>query len=95
MTVLDWLTLISYIALNIDIVLQIGRIYRRKSSEDLSLVGMTIRYIAILIIAVKFFSLDDLPLMIGQGLVVATFGTYFVLSLVYFRHRRANKPKNQ
>jgi len=89
MTILDWLTLISYMALNIDIILQIGRIYKRKSSEDLSLVGMTIRFIAILIIAVKFFTLGDVPLIIGQGMAVVTFGTYFVLAIIYFRHRRA------
>lgn len=93
MTILDWLTLVSYIALNVDIVLQIKRIYQRKSSEDLSLVGMTIRYAAILIIAFKFLSLGDLPLIIGQGIAVVTFGAYFALAILYFRHRRVKNVK--
>jgi hypothetical protein len=50
MTVLDLLTLLSYIVLNVDIVFQIERIYQTKSSRDLSLTGMSIRYAAILII---------------------------------------------
>ena len=49
MTLLDLLTLLSYIALNVDILFQIRRIYQTKSSRDLSLVGMSIRYAAILI----------------------------------------------
>ena len=91
MTLLDLLTLLSYIALNVDILFQIRRIYQTKSSRDLSLVGMSIRYAAILIILIKFISISDLPLIIGQGLIVLTFTTYIALALYYFdrfrRHR--------
>jgi uncharacterized protein with PQ loop repeat len=87
MNILDLLTILSYLALNIDIILQIKRIYRTKSSEDLSLPGMTIRYVAIIVILVKFASLSDMPLMIGQGIIAATFTIYFVLAVLYFRHR--------
>jgi hypothetical protein len=88
MSILDWLTLGSYVALNVDIVCQIIRIHRTKSSADLSLFGMTIRYIAIIIILVKFMSLGDMPLTIGQGIVALTFTTYLVLALFYFMHRK-------
>jgi hypothetical protein len=88
MTLLDLLTLLSYIALNVDIVFQIKRIYYTKSSRDLSLFGMSVRYAAILIILIKFISISDLPLIIGQGLIVLTFTTYFVLALYYFANRR-------
>jgi len=91
MHILDWLTLISYIALNVDIVLQIKRIYRTKSSEDLSLAGMTIRYAAILVIVIKFAAIGDRTLIIGQSIAVVTFGTYFILALIYYRYR--NKAK--
>src|SRR5262249_15546309 len=84
MTILDLLTLLSYIALNVDIVFQIKRIYQTKSSRDLSLTGMIIRYAAIVIILIKFIGLSDVPLIIGQGLIVLTFGTYFALALYYF-----------
>ena len=50
---------------------------------------MSIRYEAILIILAKFISLSDLPLILGQGLIVLTFTTYLALALYYFakRHR--------
>ena len=80
MTLLDVLTLLSYIALNVDIVFQIKRIYQTKSSRDLSLAGMSIRYAAILIILIKFIRISDMPLIIGQGLIVLTFTTYFALA---------------
>ena len=89
MTPLDLLTLLSYIALNVDIVFQIKRIYQTKSSRDLSLTGMSIRYAAILIIMIKFINISDVPLIIGQGLVVLTFSTYFALALYYLAKRNA------
>ena len=88
MNFLDWLTLISYIALNADILFQIRRIYHTKSSRDLSLLGMTIRYAAILIILIKFISLNDTPLIIGQGLIAITFTAYFALVIMYFKHSK-------
>ena len=87
MALLDLLTLLSYIALNVDIVLQIRRIYHTKSSRDLSLFGMSVRYAAIRIVLFKFISLSDAPLILGQGLIVLTFTTYFALALYYFANR--------
>lgn len=88
MDFLDWLTLISYVALNADIIFQIRRIYQTKSSKDLSLIGMSIRYAAIIIILAKFINLSDTALIIGQGLIVLTFTTYFGLAIAYFTHRK-------
>jgi uncharacterized protein with PQ loop repeat len=90
MTLLDLLTLLSYIALNVDILFQIRRIYKTKSSRDLSLFGMSIRYAAILIILIKFISISDLPLIIGQGLIALTFTTYLALAVYYFANRNAH-----
>ena len=90
MALLDVLTLLSYIALNVDILFQIRRIYHTKSSRDLSLFGMSVRYAAILIILTKFISLSDVPLIIGQRLIVLTFTTYFALALYYFVTRKQN-----
>jgi hypothetical protein len=87
MTPLNLLTLLSYIALNVDILFQIKRIYHTKSSRDLSLTGMTIRYAAILIIMIKFINISDAPLIIGQRLIVLTFSTYFALALFYLAKR--------
>ena len=87
MPLLDLLTLLSYIALNVDILSQIRRIYRTKSSRDLSLFGMGVRYTAIFIILMKFVSISDLPLIVGQGLIVLTYTTYFALALYYFANR--------
>lgn len=88
MNILDLLTLFSYIALNVDIIFQIKQIRATKSSRDLSLIGLSIRHGAILIILVKFISLSDLPLVIGQGLIAITFTAYFILAIYYSLHPR-------
>jgi hypothetical protein len=48
---------------------------------------LSIRYAAILIILIKFFSIRDFPLIIGQGLIALTFTTYFALAVYYFANR--------
>ena len=88
MNLLNFFTIISYIALNVDILFQVRQIYKTKSSKDLSLIGLTIRYIAILIILIKFISLSDIPLIIGQGLMVLTFTIYFIFAVYYFIHSK-------
>lgn len=92
MNFLDIATLISYFALNIDILLQINRIYRTKSSQDLSLLGMSVRHIAIMIILAKLISLSDIPLIVGQGLIAVTFTTYISLAIYY--HYRQSHGRN-
>ncbi len=84
MDTLDIFTILSYIGLNIDIIFQIRRIYKTKSSRDLSLVGLSVRYLAILIILIKFLSISELALIIGQALILITFTSYFFLAFFYF-----------
>lgn len=83
MDLLDYLTVASYVALNVDIVLQILQIYKTKSSKDLSIAGLVIRFLAILIITIKFISVGDTPLIAGQILIAVTFTVYFVLAVMY------------
>ncbi len=84
MAILDLFTILSYIGLNIDIIFQIRRIYTTKSSRDISLVGLSVRYVAILIILIKFVSISDIALVIGQALILVTFTSYFALAIFYF-----------
>lgn len=84
MNLLDILTIASYIALNVDVIFQIGKIHETKSCEDVSLIGLSIRYAAILIILIKFVTLSELPLILGQVLLTVTFTLYFALAIHYF-----------
>jgi len=91
MSLLNLLTLISYIALNIDVILQLKRIYKTKSSKDLSLFGMAIRFAAIIIVLIKFISIKDTTLVVGQGLIAVTFTIYFILALSYFKYHKKKR----
>ena len=88
MDLLDCLTLGAYIALNIDLILQTRRIYTTKSSNDLSIIGLCIRYVVVFIVLAKFINLRDHLLILGQGLIVVTFSAYFFLAVYYLRHRK-------
>lgn len=87
MDFLDIITFASYVALTIDIVFQIKNVRRTKSSKDVSLAGITIRYVAILIILYKFMTLADWPLVLGQGLLTIVFTLYLILAFYYHRHK--------
>ena len=91
MTFLNWLTLMSYAALNIDIILETRRIHRTRSSNDLSIIGMAIRFIVVFIILAKFASIGDRLLIAGQGVIAVTFSVYFALAFYYIRHGRKKR----
>jgi len=85
MAFLDIITFASYVALTTDILFQIHRVYINKSSHDVSIVGLGIRYAAILIILYKFWTVGDLPLILGQILVALTFSLYLCLAILYYK----------
>jgi len=87
MDFLDIITFASYVALTVDILFQIKNVRRTQSSKDVSLIGITIRYIAILIILYKFMTLADWPLVLGQSLLSIVFTLYLVLAFYYHRHK--------
>lgn len=88
MEIINLLTGLSYLALIIDVLLQIRRIHYTKSSHDISLTGIFFRLVASLVIMVKLISIKDIPLLVGQGLFVITFIAYFYLTIIHVKHRR-------
>ncbi len=83
MDFIDLLTLISYAALNVDLIFQIRRLKKTHSSEDISITGLVVRYLAILVILYKFIRLGDVALTIGQLLILLTVSVYFYFVLRY------------
>ena len=69
MGLLNTLTVVSYVALTADLLLQIRRIHHTRSSDDLSLPGLTIRFFAITTILVKFISMRSTILIVGHGMI--------------------------
>jgi hypothetical protein len=49
---------------------------------------MGVRYAAILTILLKFINISDVPLILGQSLILLTFTTYFSLALYYAANRK-------
>lgn len=83
MNLLDLLTLLSFIGLNIDVLLQAHKIRQVKSSEDISMGGLLVRWVAIFVILYKLICIGDVALIVGQGLLAITFTSYMVLVFSY------------
>ena len=78
---LDAVTLLAYVALALDLLLEIRKVKAQKHSADISFVGIAIRTSAATIILVKFFVLNDYVLLAGQVTLVALLVVY--LALIY------------
>jgi len=83
MNLLDSLTFLSLVAINIDVLLQNIRVFRRKSSLDISLLGTLIRYGAIIVLLAKYLTLQDAVLILGQVVVLVNVGVYTALVVKY------------
>lgn len=85
----NYATLISYIAFSIDLLFQILRVYKRKSSLDVSWKGTAFRLVGSTVIFIKFLTLDDTYLIVGQFVFILTVITYLIFVLYY------RKPKTK
>lgn len=95
MSLLDFLTLLSFIGLNVDILLQARKIRQVKSSEDISIAGLMIRFIAIFVILYKLLCVGDIALILGQGLLVVTFTSYMVLVFSYLPGKKKSRARKR
>ena len=82
---LDIITFASYLALTADILFQIRHVHKHRSSHDISIVGLGIRYVAILIILYRFYTLGEWPLLVGQLFLAVFFTLYLALVVAYYK----------
>lgn len=92
---LDTLNLLTGLALGalcVDVCLQIWRVWKVKSSQEVSIIGVSIRFGAAMIMLVKFAWIQDSVLVWGQTILVALI-TYYLILLVRLRPRKAAQKK--
>lgn len=75
----DLAALFSLLALNVDIALQNRRVFLRRSSRDISIIGLLVRYAAIFVLLIKYVTLDDTILIAGQAIIALNVTLYVVL----------------
>lgn len=95
MNLLDFLTLLSFIGLNVDVLLQARKIRAIKSSDEISILGLMVRFVAIFVILYKLICIGDLALIVGQGLLAITFTSYMVLVFSYLPKAKKRKTRKR
>lgn len=83
---ISYATVISYVAFSTDLIFQILKIYRRKSSADISAQGTAFRLIGSTIILLKFITVKDPYLIVGQIVFTLTVATYLIMIAKYRKH---------
>ena len=79
----NYATIIAYIALSAGIFIQIGKILKRKSVKDISLIEVSIRLSATFLIWLKIVMTHDFYLLGGQSWVLIVYSAYLAIILFY------------
>lgn len=93
MSTIDILTIIAYIGLCFNNVLQIVHVIRRHSSLDISIFGELVRLFAVVIIWYKLFLVNDFAIFLGHTLIATTFLFYLII-IIYYRMNISDKNKH-
>lgn len=94
MELINLLVIISFAALNLDVLLQNYRLYRIHESVDISLTGVVLRLFAVIVLAAKFYILGEAALFTGQAILVINVLAYLVLVTRYhFKKKRRHSVK--
>ena len=82
-SVLNTVTLFAYMALVVDFMLQIHRVWERKHSRDVSIPGVVVRTFAAMVLLAKMFVVADGVLIVGQSAMVILLIVYLGLLVKY------------
>jgi len=93
MNLLDLITLLSFVGLTVDILLQAHKVRQVKSSEDISLLGLSVRFFAIFIILYKLIMIGDFALIVGQAMLAVVFTSYLVLVVAYLPGKKKKRRR--
>jgi hypothetical protein len=80
----DIATIVAYAALAVDLLMQIHRVWIRKHSADVSILGECVRVTAAAVIFIKLLLVRDPVLILGHVIIVALLVVYIAL-LIRFR----------
>ena len=96
MELINLLVIVSFVALNLDVLLQNYRLYQINESVDISLYGVALRLFAVIVLATKFYLLDERALFVGQLILAGNVTVYLVLVTRYRnKKKRGHAPKKK
>lgn len=96
MELINLLVVVSFVALNLDVLLQNYRLYQIRESVDISLSGVALRLFAVIILATKFYVLNENALFIGQSILSVNVSIYLILVTRYrYKKKRGYVPKKK
>lgn len=80
---INYATLLAFIAFSVDLLYQIRNLIRKKSSKSVSLLGLTARTIGTFVLLIKYINLSDVYLISGQVFFMVLVIIYLWLAYKY------------
>lgn len=86
---INYALFIAFVILSGGVLLQTKKTYHTKSVKDISAAEVALRFVASIILLLKFFYTADSYLIVGQAIFTLIYLGYFLLVLKYsfFIHR--------
>ena len=85
---INYATLIAFLTISVDLMFQISRIHKRKSSLDISIKGTLVRLFGAAIFTLKYFVIKDFYLILGQLLFMGILMVYIISVLYYSKNNQ-------
>ena len=79
---IDYSLLVAFTITTIGIITQTVRIIKTKNVESISLIEVSLRLVVVTIFFVKYLTMNDIHLIIGQIILSAVFLWYFITLIV-------------
>lgn len=76
-------TSIAFLFVIADLIAQLLKLYKAKSSEEISLVGLTIRFLGVGLFWLRFMVIEDTVFLIGQTIFAVLLLVYVYLVIKY------------
>ncbi len=80
---INYATLVAFVGYSSGLAVQIRKLIKRKSSEDISMWEISLRYISGILLLIKVISLRDMFLIGGQGAFSLLFSVHVFLVIKY------------
>lgn len=80
--------ILGFLILSLGLISQIRKTLKRKSVKDIERMDVVARLVASVLVFAKMWHVNDIYLIVGQGILMINLVVYFSLTIVFKRRRK-------
>jgi hypothetical protein len=84
----DYGAILGFLILSFGLIAQIRKTIKRKSVKDIERADVVSRLVASVLVFAKMWYVNDVYLIIGQGILMINLAVYFLLTIAFNQGRK-------